>query len=57
MGDDYRDLPNRSKRKKFMTEFATRFAELCRLPYFDLVRMVVIDPMHNLLLGMCPHMV
>lgn len=34
-----------------MTEHATRWSELARLPYFHMVRMIVIDPMHNLLLG------
>lgn len=39
-------------RKAFFREFATRNSELLRLPYFDICRMVVIDPMHNLFLGM-----
>ena len=39
-------------RKKFMTKEAVRWSELARLPYFDLCRMIVIDPMHNLFLGM-----
>ncbi|KZT04236.1 uncharacterized protein LAESUDRAFT_629493, partial [Laetiporus sulphureus 93-53] len=30
---------------------AVRFYELSRLPYFDAVRMSIIDPMHNILLG------
>ncbi|KIJ09902.1 hypothetical protein PAXINDRAFT_86800, partial [Paxillus involutus ATCC 200175] len=28
-----------------------RWTELARLPYFDLIRHTIIDPMHNLLLG------
>ncbi|KAG2365895.1 hypothetical protein BDR07DRAFT_1275829, partial [Suillus spraguei] len=32
-------------------EHGARWTELARLPYFDLVRQTIIDPMHNLLLG------
>jgi hypothetical protein len=28
-----------------------RYTQLARLPYFDLVDQIVIDPMHNLFLG------
>ena len=28
-----------------------RYTELVRLRYFDAVRMAVVDPMHNILLG------
>ncbi|KAI6015498.1 hypothetical protein BKA83DRAFT_4061063, partial [Pisolithus microcarpus] len=38
--------------KNFVKEFATRYSELSRLPYFDLVQQIVIDPMHNLFLGL-----
>ena len=37
----------------FVKQYATRWSELARLPYFDICRMIVIDPMHNLLLGEC----
>lgn len=33
------------------------WSELCRLPYFDIVRCHLIDPMHNLYLGTAKHMV
>ncbi|KAI0749923.1 hypothetical protein C8Q80DRAFT_1120041 [Daedaleopsis nitida] len=36
----------------FVKQHATRWSELCRLPYFDMCRMIVIDPMHNLFLGL-----
>jgi hypothetical protein len=36
----------------FVKEHATRYTQLSRLPYFDLVRQIVIDPMHNLFLGL-----
>ena len=33
-----------------------RYSELLRLPYYDCIRFVIIDPMHNLLLGTAKHM-
>ena len=33
-----------------------RYTELLRLPYYDGIRFVIIDPMHNLLLGTAKHM-
>ncbi len=50
-GEDYANLETNGAREAFVKKFATRFSELARFPYFDLVRMIVIDPMHNLLLG------
>ncbi|TDL25412.1 hypothetical protein BD410DRAFT_813632 [Rickenella mellea] len=38
-------------RKKLFKEHHARYYELSRLPYFDPVRMTIIDPMHNILLG------
>lgn len=38
-------------REAYVQEFATRWSEFARLPYFNMVQMIVIDPMHNLLLG------
>ncbi|KAF8840022.1 hypothetical protein BDN67DRAFT_996960 [Paxillus ammoniavirescens] len=35
----------------FFEQHGARWTELARLPYFDLVRHTIIDPMHNLLLG------
>ena len=35
----------------FCALHGTKWSELLRLPYFDPIRMVVIDPMHNILLG------
>ncbi|KAI0054356.1 hypothetical protein BV25DRAFT_1951632 [Artomyces pyxidatus] len=47
----YTQCKSQNARDKFVKEYATRFTELSRLPYFDIVRMIVIDPMHNLILG------
>lgn len=38
-------------------EHGVRYSVLLQLPYFDPVRMCIIDPMHNLLLGTAKHMV
>lgn len=50
-GFRYTKLDSEAARDKFVKAEATRWTELARLPYFDVVRMIVIDPMHNLLLG------
>ena len=52
LGDDYRRLTTPTAQKNFVKEFATRYSELSRLPYFNMVEQIVIDPMHNLFLGM-----
>lgn len=39
-------------RQNFLREHSARYFELSRLPYFDPIRMTVVDPMHNILLGM-----
>lgn len=50
-GKKYATLETEAARQKFAKEHAARWSEFSRLPYFDLVRMIVIDPVHNLLLG------
>ncbi|KAJ7126601.1 hypothetical protein C8R43DRAFT_897637 [Mycena crocata] len=52
LGDEYQKLKNASQRAKFVKKYATRYTQLSRLPYFDIVRQIVIDPMHNLLMGL-----
>jgi hypothetical protein len=47
----YNALPTKSAKALFVKENATQWSELVRLPYFDMCRMIVIDPMHNLFLG------
>ncbi|KAK0470420.1 uncharacterized protein EV420DRAFT_1616565 [Desarmillaria tabescens] len=49
---EYLALLNETQWKTFVSTYATRWCELARLPYFDVCRMIVIDPMHNLLLGL-----
>lgn len=38
-------------RPAHFSEHGVRWSEFMRLPYFDTVDMTLIDPMHNLLLG------
>ena len=45
-----------SQRKEMERKVGCRYSELLRLPYFDCIRFVIIDPMHNLLLGTAKHM-
>ncbi|KAI0676009.1 hypothetical protein C8Q78DRAFT_1150337 [Trametes maxima] len=52
LGARYAALSNQSQRDKFVKNYATRYTELSRLPYFDIVEQVVVDPMHNLFLGL-----
>ncbi|KAI0309474.1 hypothetical protein OF83DRAFT_1158491, partial [Amylostereum chailletii] len=47
----WRDLDSKAARKKYFDEHGVRWTEFARLRYFDPVRMTVVDPMHNLLLG------
>ena len=52
LGYQYALLQSASERAAFVKAHATRWSEFMRLPYFDVCSMVVIDPMHNLILGM-----
>jgi hypothetical protein len=47
-----RNLDSDDQRQTFFDKYGVRWTELARLPYFNLVRYTIIDPMHNLLLGM-----
>jgi hypothetical protein len=51
LGESYRQLSTPTARKNFVKDHATRYCQLPRLPYFNLVKQIVIDPMHNLFLG------
>lgn len=41
----------KSEKKIKVSSLGCRYSSLLQLPYFDAVRMLVIDPMHNLYLG------
>ncbi len=40
------------ERKKILYESGVKISELLNIPYFDIVRCHVIDPMHNIFLGL-----
>lgn len=44
--------PNDKEAKKCFDQSGLRWSEFLRLPYFDPTRFVVVDPMHNLFLGL-----
>ena len=44
------------ERKAIERESGCRYSVLLELPYYDIVRFCVIDPMHNILLGTAKHM-
>lgn len=50
-GQEWNDLDDDEERKAHFKQHGTRWTAFSRLPYFDITRMMVIDPMHNLLLG------
>lgn len=52
LGNQYHALTNPTVHKNFVREHATHYTQLSCLPYFDLVQQIVIDPMHNLFLGL-----
>jgi len=45
-----------SKQQELESLYGTRYSELLRLPYFDIIEYHVVDPMHNMLLGTGKHM-
>ena len=49
--EEYSKLQTPTVRKNFVKEHATRYSQLSRLPYFNLVEQIVVNPMHNLFLG------
>lgn len=45
------EQPNQAAKARIEKEHGCRYTELLRLPYYDCVRMSIIDPMHNLFEG------
>lgn len=41
-----------TQRDQLESKYGTRYSVLSELPYIDLVAMTIVDPMHNLFLGM-----
>ena len=46
---------NKTERTKKESELGCRYSCLLELPYFDPIKMVAMDPMHNLYLGTAKH--
>ncbi|EKM61709.1 uncharacterized protein PHACADRAFT_82310 [Phanerochaete carnosa HHB-10118-sp] len=51
LAEEYSKLHTQEERDAFCQANGVRGSELNRLPYWNPVRMAIIDPMHNLLLG------
>ena len=51
LGKTYQQLTTLPTRKNFVKEYVTQYCKLSRLPYFNLVKQIVVNPMHNLFLG------
>ena len=49
---EYAKLDSESVRQEFFKKHGVRWYEFAQLPYFDPVKMTIIDPMHNLLICM-----
>jgi hypothetical protein len=50
LAEEYKALAPKD-RAKFVKQHGVRWTEFARLHYFDPVRMVIIDPMHCIILG------
>lgn len=46
---------NKTERDRLESQHGCRYSVLLDLPYFDPIRMTIVDPMHNLLLGTARH--
>ena len=51
-----RQCPTKTGREKLQTEYGCRYSVLLELPYFDPIRMTIIDTMHNLYIGTATHL-
>jgi hypothetical protein len=51
----YQNANTMSDQKKVMQDSGVKYSELLRIPFFDIVRLHVIDPMHNIFLGLAKH--
>lgn len=52
---EYDTLKIKAERDKFCATHGVRQLQLNRLPYWNPIHMTIIDPMHNILLGMFVH--
>lgn len=49
---EFKNAETKQKAQEISKSTGVKYSELVRLPYFDPVRMVVVDPMHSFLLGL-----
>ena len=49
---EYQSASSLAAAKEIQKRNSVHYSELVRLPYFDMVRMLITDPMHTFLLGM-----
>ena len=54
---EQRACKTQNAQKEVEQKYGCRYSVLLQLPYFDPVRMCVIDPMHNLLVGTARYMI
>ena len=54
--ENYKYCSTRARQKEIERTHGCRYSVLLELPYYDVIRFSVIDPMHNLLLGTAKHM-
>jgi hypothetical protein len=54
---EWRRCNSDASRKRFVKQNGVRWSELLRLPYFDPIRFITIDPMHCLFLGIAKWLV
>jgi Transposase family tnp2 len=47
----WKECTSEDARKRHVSETLVRWSEMCRLPYFDPVQFLIVDPMHCLFLG------
>ena len=52
----HREARTKAEQKAIEREYGCRYSVLLVLPYFDVIKYTVVDPMHNLLLGTAKHM-
>ena len=57
IGISWKHAPTASKRHEIEQNHGVRFTDLLRIPYFDTVRFIVVDPMHSIFLGTAKRLV
>ena len=54
--EEIKAATNKTQLQKLESSHGVRYSSLLKLTYFDPVKFVIIDPMHNLMLGTSKHM-